>query len=148
MPTTLNKHHRSRRVEQPVGLAFVDIDHFKRINDTYGHQAGDAVLRAISDKMCAVMRPYDSVGRFGGEEFLIVLPGCDEANLRKLCERLREILAETSILYENKTISCTVSIGATLWNPTKEPVVEVLVRAADLALYRAKSGGRNRVELA
>jgi diguanylate cyclase (GGDEF)-like protein/PAS domain S-box-containing protein len=139
--------HRGRREEKPIGLAFVDLDHFKRINDTYGHQAGDAVLRAASDKMCAVMRPYDSVGRFGGEEFLIVVPGCDESGLLKLCERLRVILAETPIEYENKTISCTVSIGAAIGNPANEPQAELLVRAADLALYRAKAGGRNRVEL-
>jgi diguanylate cyclase (GGDEF)-like protein/PAS domain S-box-containing protein len=139
---------RSRREEKPVGLVFIDLDHFKQINDTYGHQAGDAVLRAASEKMRAIMRPYDLVGRYGGEEFLIVLPGCDEANLRKLCERLRGILADTSIDYEKKTISWTVSIGAAMANPAKETEAELLLRAADLALYRAKSGGRNRVELA
>ena len=139
---------RSRREGAPVGLVFVDLDHFKQINDTYGHQAGDTVLRAASEKMRAIMRPYDLVGRYGGEEFLIVLPGCDEANLRKLCERLRAILADTSIEYEKKTISWTVSIGAAMANPAKETEAELLLRAADLALYRAKSGGRNRVELA
>lgn len=140
--------NRSRREEKPVGLVFVDLDHFKQINDTYGHLAGDAVLRAAGDKMRAIMRPYDLVGRYGGEEFLIVLPGCDEANLRKLCERLRGILADTSIEYEKKKISWTVSIGAAMANPAKETEAELLLRAADLALYRAKSGGRNRVELA
>jgi diguanylate cyclase (GGDEF)-like protein/PAS domain S-box-containing protein len=139
---------RSRREEKPVGLVFIDLDHFKQINDTYGHLAGDAVLRAASDKMRAIMRPYDLVGRYGGEEFLIVLPGCGEANLRKLCERLRGILADTSIEYERKTISWTVSIGAAMANPAKETEAELLLRAADLALYRAKTGGRNRVELA
>jgi diguanylate cyclase (GGDEF)-like protein/PAS domain S-box-containing protein len=138
---------RSRREGTPVGLVFVDLDHFKQINDTYGHLAGDAVLRAASDKMRAIMRPYDLVGRYGGEEFLIVLAGCDEANLRALCERLRGILADTSIEYEKKTISWTVSIGAAMANPAKATEAELLLRAADLALYRAKSGGRNRVEL-
>ena len=143
-----NELNRSRREGTPVGLVFVDLDHFKRINDTYGHLAGDAVLRATSEKMRAMMRPYDLVGRYGGEEFLIVLPGCDEAKLRKLCERLRAILADTSIEYEKKTISWTVSVGAAMANPAKEKEAELLLRAADLALYRAKTGGRNRVELA
>jgi diguanylate cyclase (GGDEF)-like protein/PAS domain S-box-containing protein len=140
--------NRSRREETAVSLAFIDLDHFKRINDTYGHQAGDAVLRAVSDKMRAMMRPYDLVGRYGGEEFLIVMPGCDEPNLRKLCERLRGILAETSIEYEKKTISWTVSVGAAMANPAMKTEAELLLRAADLALYRAKTDGRNRVELA
>ncbi len=140
--------NRSRREETAVSLAFIDLDHFKQINDTYGHQAGDAVLRAASDKMRAMMRPYDLVGRYGGEEFVIVLPGCDEANLRKLCERLRGILADTSVEYEKKTISWTVSVGAAMANPAKKTEVDLLLRAADLALYRAKTGGRNRVELA
>lgn len=140
--------NRSHREEKPVGLVFIDLDHFKQINDTYGHQAGDAVLRAASDKMRAIMRPYDAVGRYGGEEFLIVLPACDEANLRKLCERLRAMLADTSIEYEKKTIRWTVSIGAAMANPAKETEAELLIQAADLALYRAKTGGRNRVELA
>lgn len=145
LETELN---RGRREEKPVGLVFVDLDHFKQINDTFGHQAGDSVLRAVGDKMRTIMRPYDLVGRYGGEEFLIVLPGCDEANLRKLCERLRGILSESSIEYEKKTISLTVSIGAAMANPAKETEAGLLLRAVDLALYRAKAAGRNRVELA
>jgi len=141
----LNRGHRE---DKRVGLIFVDLDHFKRINDTYGHLGGDAVLRACGEKMRAIMRPYDLVGRYGGEEFVIILPGCDEANLRKICERLRASLAETQVGYEHNKIAFTVSIGAALSSLGQATKAESLLRQADAALYRAKMGGRNRVELA
>ena len=140
--------NRGYREAKPVGLVFLDLDHFKRINDTYGHQAGDAVLRAASEQMCRVMRPYDLVGRYGGEEFLIVVPGCEETNLWKVCERSRKSMEDNLVAYEQKGISFTASIGATIAIPSEHPDVDSLIRAADLAMYRAKTSGRNRVELA
>jgi diguanylate cyclase (GGDEF)-like protein len=134
---------RGRREGSPVGVILADLDHFKRVNDTHGHLAGDAALRAVSDRILAAMRPYDLVGRYGGEEFLLVLPGCDEPATFKVCERI----AGQAVPHESEEVSLTVSLGATVGKPSAAADVVALVRAADTALYRAKAAGRNRVEL-
>lgn len=138
---------RGRRDRTAVGVVMLDVDHFKRINDGHGHLAGDAVLRALAGEMNAVVRRYDRVGRYGGEEFLVVLPGCEEPRLRALCERLRAAVADAPVTYEGQRIAVTVSIGAAVAVPAADATPDTFLRAADLALYRAKNAGRNRVEL-
>src|SRR5713101_7808232 len=136
---------RGNREHRPVGLVIADLDHFKSVNDTYGHFAGDAVLRECVRRMGVSVRPYDSIGRYGGEEFLVILPGCDEAWIGKQAERMREALATEpmSLNEESRVITC--SFGATSWTPGAAADEESLIRIADDALYRAKRQGRNRV---
>ena len=138
---------RAQRQSQSLGVMMIDVDHFKAVNDTYGHRSGDAVLQAVVKELGAVLRPYDSLGRFGGEEFLIVIPGCGHAWTRELSERVRARVAEIPVrLGDDKAISMTVSIGAAVHEPGQR--LESLLHTADTALYAAKRGGRNRVELA
>jgi len=136
---------RGAREKQPVGLVLADLDHFKAVNDTYGHFAGDAVLREFVRRLSASVRPYDSIGRYGGEEFLIVLPGCDEAGTRNQAERMREVLAIEPMSFNEESRLITCSYGATAWTPGAAADEEPLIRITDDALYRAKRQGRNRV---
>jgi len=136
---------RSQREKRPFGLVLADLDHFKIINDTYGHFAGDAVLREFVRRMTGSMRPYDAIGRYGGEEFLIVLPGCDEACTAGQAERLRAALADEPMSFNEESRVITCSFGATSWTPEAGGSEEDLIRVADDALYRAKRQGRNRV---
>ena len=135
---------RAKREEMPLGLIMADIDHFKRVNDTYGHLAGDNTLREVAHRIRASIRPYDSVGRFGGEEFLIITPGCDLENTTKLAERLRQSVAMNVSGEFGDAIAVTMSFGVAAG--TNFINSDQLSRAADEALYRAKIQGRNRVE--
>jgi diguanylate cyclase (GGDEF)-like protein len=139
---------RARAHGGHVGLLLADLDHFKRINDTRGHLAGDAVLREAAARMMHAMRPYDMVGRYGGEEFLIVLPGCDEHNTRSVGERLRQVLSATPIRHQGQTIPLSLSVGAVVYHARSPAGLKPLLCAADAALYRAKAAGRNRLEMA
>ena len=137
---------RARREGSSVGVLMADLDHFKKINDTYGHMAGDAVLREVAQRLQAGVREYDAVGRYGGEEFLIVLPSCEEIPV-KHAERLRTLVSAEAIYTDDGAISITMSLGvASSRSDLVQP--EALLRAADAALYRAKRGGRNRAESA
>jgi diguanylate cyclase (GGDEF)-like protein len=125
----------------------LDVDHFKRVNDDYGHQQGDAVLLMIATQTRASLRAYDVVGRYGGEEFIALLPETDLDTARAVAERLRLAIQGTVIL---KTAAgdpqpTTVSLGLTQWR--MDDTVDALVHRADEALYRAKAAGRNRVEV-
>jgi diguanylate cyclase (GGDEF)-like protein len=134
------------REGKSLGVVMVDIDHFKQLNDTLGHPAGDAALCESAKRMDGALRPYDSIGRYGGEEFLVVLPDCDLAGALAVAERVRLAIARAPVETPSKTISITVSLGvATGSGPSLD--VESLIRKADEALYRAKRGGRNRVEV-
>ena len=136
---------RGRREKQSLGLILADLDHFKAINDNFGHFGGDAVLREFVRRMSGSMRPYDSIGRYGGEEFLIVLPGCDDAATRKQAERMRVALADQAMAFNEESKVITCSFGATAFTPGVEVTAESLIRLADDALYGAKRAGRNRV---
>ena len=139
---------RARRDGSALAIAMTDIDHFKKVNDSYGHQVGDAVLKEVVDRLTARLRPYDAVGRYGGEEFLIVLPGCDSQKATSLAERLREAVASEELVAGEETIPVTVSLGISHVADAEDVDAAELVRLADDALYRAKVGGRNRVECA
>src|SRR5579872_4421870 len=136
---------RGMRESRPVGVILADLDHFKSVNDTYGHFAGDAVLREFVRRMSGSIRPYDAIGRYGGEEFLVVLPGCDSSVTEKQAERMRETLATEPMWFNEESQLVTCSFGATAWLPGSVPSEEGLIRVADDALYVAKRQGRNRV---
>lgn len=133
---------RTQREHAPLGLGMVDIDHFKRVNDAYGHATGDQVLREVVNRSLTALRPYDVFGRMGGEEFLVVVPGITCVQLRAVLERVRRAVAEPPIVVDGHALTVTVSIGGT---PQNGESVDALIRAADDALYQAKSEGRNRV---
>lgn len=137
---------RADRQSQPLGVIMIDVDYFKSVNDTHGHRGGDAVLQSFAKEVAAVLRPYDSLGRFGGEEFLIVAPGCGEAQTHELSERIRATVAESCIEVNEKLIRITVSAGFAVYTSGCE--LESLLHMADTALYVAKRSGRNRVEAA
>jgi diguanylate cyclase (GGDEF)-like protein len=135
---------RAERDRQPIGLIMIDVDHFKAINDSRGHAAGDAVLRIIASGIAAMVRPYDSVGRYGGEEFLIVAPHCGLAEAWELAERVRQYVAGCSIKVAGSTVNVSLSLGVATGEAAAD--LEKLLHAADAALYQAKNAGRNRVE--
>ena len=131
---------------RPVSVLMADLDHFKNINDNYGHLAGDAVLCAAARHMQSAIRSYDSIGRFGGEEFLVLLPGCNEQDSFHQAERLRHKLSQTDLSAIAPALSITASFGAATAHPGRPCAAEALIRTADEALYQAKRSGRNRVE--
>jgi len=135
---------RAQRDRQPVGLIMIDVDHFKNINDSRGHAAGDSVLRIIASGIAAVVRPYDSVGRYGGEEFLIVAPNCGLGEAWELAERVRVHVAGCSIMAGGSSVQVSLSLGVATGEAAAD--LEKLLHAADSALYQAKNAGRNRVE--
>ncbi|HOQ45396.1 MAG TPA: diguanylate cyclase [Bryobacteraceae bacterium] len=138
--------NRANRDGTGLGVIMADLDHFKRVNDTYGHLAGDAVLRETARRMQAAVRSYDAVGRYGGEEFLIVLPGSGDSSAMQLAERLRETICAEPISIPEGSLRTTMSLGVTAWQRGVYPTPEMLLRAADMGLYRAKKHGRNQVE--
>ena len=135
---------RSERQQSGLGVVIVDLDMFKSVNDTYGHAAGDAVLRECARRMAACIRSYDSIGRYGGEEFLIVLPGCDRRCTQAQAERMLGVICGEPIGINGGSLRITASLGAT--NMVAGLDADKLVQVADDALYRAKRNGRNRVE--
>lgn len=132
-----------------TGLAFImlDIDHFKKVNDSYGHLVGDGVLKELASLLLSSSRTGDIVGRYGGEEFGIVLPQIDLAGTRTLCERLREKVAGHQFPWEKGSINVTISIGVSFKEPGQSLTGNDMVKIADEALYKAKHAGRNRVEI-
>ena len=137
---------RTVRDGRPLGVALGDLDRFKLINDTYGHLAGDAVLREAAARMARSVRPYDAVGRYGGEEFLLLLPGCDIATAVQGAERMRESIRHSPISIEGAELEVTISFGVTALPSGATSDSERLIRVADAALYLAKSNGRDRCE--
>ncbi len=138
---------RHRRTASELGIIMAVVDHFKDINDTQGHLTGDAILREVAARLLAAVRSYDSAGRYGGEEFLIVVPGCCRQDLLAGAERIRAAIAGRSIACDACNVSVTVSLGVVSASSMKNLLsFESLLQAADAALYKAKSNGRNRVE--
>ncbi len=136
---------RARRHGEMLGLLVIDIDHFKRINDSFGHQAGDAVLCAVAQTLKSRLRAQDAMGRFGGEEFLAVLPETDLAGSQIAAEALRAAVEATPIQWGAQAIPITISVGVRGGLVTGADTGDTLVGAADAAMYRAKQSGRNRV---
>ena len=139
---------RAGRYKTPFSIILTDIDHFKAVNDTYGHPAGDAVLRNVSRVLAALVRKVDSVARFGGEEFVLLLPETGRDGARILAERLRSHVEALSHPFEGQTLSVTASFGVSTYEAGTNATAEELIKSADEALYRAKNRGRNRVEVA
>jgi len=134
--------HRLRRFKQATCLAVWDVDHFKRINDTYGHRAGDRVLRAVAECFASRIRATDFIARYGGEEFVMVLPGTHLEEALRFSERIRSAIAEIGFHFRGTPVSITVSSGVTALTP--EDTAGTAFDRADKALYRAKQTGRNR----
>lgn len=142
----LSRSQRSMSRDMPVSVVMADLDHFKCINDTYGHLAGDTVLREVARRMRDAVRPYDTIGRYGGEEFLLVLSDCDAEGAMALAQRLIRAVSHTPIHLAETILTVTLSAGVATSGIIQHP--EALITAADRALYHAKAQGRNRVEVA
>lgn len=136
---------RCRREQQSMGLLMLDLDRFKSINDTYGHSAGDAVLQEAARRMQRVLRPYDTVGRFGGEEFMVVLPNADTAGALCVAGRICSELRASPLVWKGRAIHFTCSIGAAISRPGMIVPERDLINAADAALYHSKHSGRDQV---
>lgn len=125
------------------GLVFIDVDHFKRVNDTYGHDAGDSVLKMVSSTMASCMRAYDMIGRWGGEEFLAIIRFTDKKQFLQAAEKLRTMVENSFLMHENNTLGVTITLGATHVRPGD--TIETLIDRADRLMYQGKQAGRNRV---
>ena len=136
---------RAKREQSRLAVLLIDLDHFKQVNDVYGHSVGDQVLREVARRMVSVIRPYDVVGRYGGEEFLLVAPGCDRQGALVIAERLRQSVGGSPVLIRAGQICVTASIGIGGAEPNFIVKSSDLVDSADRALYAAKNSGRNRI---
>jgi diguanylate cyclase (GGDEF)-like protein len=134
---------RARRSRTPLSVVMADIDHFKSINDRFGHLGGDEVLREVARRLQTTFRKEDAVGRFGGEEFVALAVGCDGADAQRLAERFRQAVCGTPFVVGTEPLDVTTSVGVITGSAADG--VQALVRAADEALYSAKAAGRNRV---
>ncbi|MGR6915751.1 GGDEF domain-containing protein [[Actinomadura] parvosata] len=135
---------RARRTGDTLALLIIDIDHFKRVNDAHGHLVGDQVLVGVASMLRSQLRDYDVVGRFGGEEFVVLLPGADIDEARQVAERLRVRIGHMAIPVDDTLVRVTISAGVALMSVHGDDLIDLLT-AADLALYRAKELGRDRV---
>ncbi|GAA2206449.1 GGDEF domain-containing protein [Nonomuraea monospora] len=135
---------RARRTGETLALLIIDIDHFKRVNDAHGHLVGDQVLVGVASMLRSQLRDYDVVGRFGGEEFVVLLPGADIDEARRVAERLRVRIGHMAIPVDDTLVRITISAGVALMSVHGDDLIDLLT-AADLALYRAKELGRDRV---
>ncbi|GAT70928.1 GGDEF domain-containing protein [Planomonospora sp. ID91781] len=137
---------RARRTGDPLAVLIIDIDHFKRVNDSYGHLIGDQVLVGVATTLRSQLREYDVVGRFGGEEFVVLLPGADTTEARRVAERLRSRIGRMAVPVDGSMISVTISAGVAVMSVHGNDLIELLA-VADLALYHAKELGRDRIYL-
>lgn len=150
-----NRHYLNREIQarfeeykrhaMPFGLLFIDIDHFKRVNDTYGHDVGDEVLCFVAQTFIANSRPFDLYGRWGGEEFLAIIRNVNLADLAHLGDRLRVLIEHSYIIHDDQKLQVTVSIGAT--QVCEQDTIELLLKRADGLLYQSKQAGRNRLTM-
>jgi diguanylate cyclase (GGDEF)-like protein len=137
---------RSRREQKPLAVILADIDYFKKVNDTFGHLFGDEALREIGKRLHANLRVYDGVGRYGGEEFLLVLPSCDLDGAIQRANELRQMVVATPVTSASAEKTITLSMGVAVSECSGVKEAETLLNRADCALYAAKASGRNRVE--
>lgn len=143
---------RAKRTGQPLSLIMVDVDLFKRVNDTWGHDAGDEVLRTLASVMRSALREVDICARIGGEEFVVLLPETNRKYARQAAERLRKKTETTCIDHGSECINITISLGLTTWHPSQKidsadtDHLDSLLKSGDIALYAAKKNGRNRLE--
>lgn len=144
----LRELERARRHARPLAVAMMDLDHFKAINDTHGHDVGDRVLQEVARVCLANVRTTDFFGRFGGEEFIVVMPDADVEDALECAERLRERVAHSAVAGADGEVACTISIGVAVLPPGSTMDWQGLLKQADVALYQAKDHGRNRVVLA
>ena len=135
---------RSERGNIPMGIIMVDIDHFKKINDTYGHQAGDEVLKEVASQLNRSIRTYDRIGRYGGEEFLIFLPDCNPEKIKVIAERLRKNVSGNEYIFNEQKINVTISLGLTVNGDENILSPEMMIHVADTGLYEAKRSGRDK----
>lgn len=140
-----DEFHRSLRENRPVSTVMLDIDFFKKINDSYGHDVGDEVLVEVATRLKGTLRRYDKVGRYGGDEFLAILPGCDLKNAARIAERLRRAVCKERIRTEAGQLYVTVSAGCASSESQSHKSIEYLVKFSDKAMYHAKNMGRNCV---
>jgi len=137
---------RSEREGKAATVILADIDHFKRVNDTLGHAAGDEVLKEVSRRLKSDLRPYDVVGRYGGEEFLLILPGCDLTVGVRRADEIRNLVGKDPMVTPCGNASATISMGVTVTSLSPQRSVAEILHQADAAMYAAKQNGRNRVE--
>jgi diguanylate cyclase (GGDEF)-like protein len=134
----------AKREKKPFSVLIIDLDHFKLINDRYGHPAGDAVLKLFADVVNSVARSSDIIGRIGGEEFAMILPSTRSSKALEFAERLHHAVNQAVLKFDGSAIRYTVSIGLAEFDNDSEEGIDDLLACADLALYRAKQGGRNQ----
>jgi two-component system cell cycle response regulator len=139
---------RHEREQSAMAVILADLDDFKKVNGEFGHLAGDAVLKEVTHRVGSSVRPYDWVGRYGGEHLLIVLPTCEAATAIEVAERIRDGVAERTITTDAGQVAVTISIGVVCIKEQEYPTLGELIQSADKALYLAKQGGRNLVEVA
>jgi two-component system, cell cycle response regulator len=139
---------RCHHLGASCAVVFIDLDDFKRVNDTHGHLAGDTVLRSSAATLRSMLRPYDLLGRYGGEEFVVLLPGCDEEGARAAAERLRSAIASAAVVLGEVTVRITCSLGVALGAPGARWDRDSLLATADAAMYQAKDRGRDQVVVA
>jgi diguanylate cyclase (GGDEF)-like protein/PAS domain S-box-containing protein len=141
--------HLEQRIKEfkdnnwPFGVAFLDIDDFKAVNDTFGHPAGDGVLQLVANTLATAVRSFDTVGRWGGEEFVVILGDSCEDDIKKICNRHRVLIKDSYYTYKDYKIRFTASIGATIAKP--EDTIESVIERADDLMYKSKVAGKNRV---
>ena len=136
-----SRFEEKRRFNVPFGILFIDIDHFKKYNDIYGHPAGDEVLNFVANTFVANTRPFDIYGRWGGEEFIGIIRNINGKDLELLGNRLRSLIENSYIIHENEKLYVTISIGATLVN--ENDTIHTLIKRADTLMYKSKAAGRN-----
>lgn len=139
------RFEETKRLKVSFGIFFIDIDHFKKFNDRYGHDVGDTVLKFVADTFTANTRPFDLYGRWGGEEFIGIIRNIDSRDLEMLGNRMRELIAKAYVLQGEEKLSVTISIGATLVKA--EDTLDTLIKRADTLLYASKAAGRNCLTL-
>jgi diguanylate cyclase (GGDEF)-like protein len=140
----LRTHSRKKR---PISLAMLDIDHFKKVNDTFGHQCGDMILHEMAQLISGMLRDYDSIGRYGGEEFLIILPETTDEQAFAICDRIRLTAQDHIYKYRGRELQVAVSIGIASKPAEESILLNLLISEADRCLYIAKETGRNRTKI-